>query len=85
MKKQLALALENINRNLWFPLTNVKVYSYRKQEFITITANNALDLYNQVACKDLCVCNNVLPDNSCKTRLAWRCYKSSYDGVVADY
>lgn len=79
------IVLNNINKNLNFPLIDIKVYSYRKQDFITIDAINALDLYNQVACNDLCVSNNVLPDTACKTRLAWRCYKSTYDGVVAEY
>lgn len=78
-------ALNNIIRNLRFPLENIIVYSYRKHDFITISATNAHDLYNQVAALDLNVSNTRLPDKYCKTRLSWMVYKSSYDGVVAEY
>lgn len=84
-KKERLINITNINRHLNFPLENVPAYSYRKQDFITISAKDAYELYNLVDSLDLGVSYGTIPREYFKIKIGWRCYKSSYSGVVAEY
>lgn len=82
MKKK--YVIENINRNVIFPLDSISAYSNKEHRFITISAQTATDLYNQVLNGDLYVCNTSFPEHNCnftnnKCRLVWRVQYTSYD------